>query len=226
MDEAHRQLLEWQSQIIQTTGDDLLRNGAIAEHILTILAELRGQSDRSAVLEAGEEIHSEWVRTSASQVVTTRLVRQMSLFTIPQPRLRTYLYASQYLFLGESYFRFCVDLTRFLCDAMRGGEARWGVFREQSERESLFAKLNQLERDGIDCFSEMYDRRLRNSLAHGKFEITREGMFKCWMRADRTDLRELTIDDLVRTFDRISDVTMIVSLLFPRCMVPEFLAGV
>ena len=225
MDEAHLQRREWISRIMQGTWNDLGRNSASAEHVVSILAELKGQADRSVLLEAREQIQSEWVRISASQLTTTRFVRQLSLFTIPEPALRTYLYASQYLFLGESYFRFCVDLVRFLCDAMRGGEPSWTAFCEQSAGKSLFSKLVQLERDGIQCFSELYDRPLRNSLAHGNFEITKDGIFKCWMRADRLDLRDLNIDDLIRAFDRICDVTMIVSLLFSRCMTTEFVAG-
>lgn len=225
MNKAYLQHQEWISRIKQTMADDLVRNGMLAENILAQFTRLRGNADRSHLLEDRDHIRSEWVRISASQLTTTHLVRQVSLFTISEPELRTYLYATQYLFLGETYFLFCVDLVTFFCEIMRGSASSWTEFEEQSAGKSLFAKLAQLEKDGIDYFSKMYDRPLRNSLAHGNFEVTKDGHFRCWMRADQSDIRELSIDDLIKAFDQISDVTMIVSFIFSRGMTSEFLGG-
>jgi len=218
--------LKWISKIQQSTIDDILKNSQIAESILHIFLSIKGNEDRTRLLSQQYAIRKDWTRISASQLNTSRLVRLMALQFVDQSELQTYLYATQYIFLGETYVQFCIDLFNYICDSLSGQTSvDWDAYLNVQANKTVHVKLASLHSYGIDCFSDLYDRHLRNSLAHGKYEIDKLGNLKSWSRRDESDVRILSMKELVGKYDDVSDLTQITSLVFGRCMSEEFLTS-
>src|SRR5437867_191845 len=96
--EFHDHIRQFQAALNQ----EFLRDATIAFQALEIFAQLKGGADRSELVAQADAIRDEWLRLSVHQEKTTRFVRTIAL-SLGDSGLRTYLYATQYLFLAETY---------------------------------------------------------------------------------------------------------------------------
>lgn len=217
--EFHDHIRQFQAGLIQ----DFERDTTIAFQALEILAQLKGGADRGELAAQAGAIRDEWLRLSIHQQKTTRYVRTIAL-SLGDSGLRTYLYATQYLFLAETYVQFWADVVLFLCDSMREPvRSEWQDARRKLSRQSLHSKLVSLERENIQFIGVLFDRQLRNALAHGQFEIADDGTLTCWTAGDRTQTRSMSLDDLIGKFNNITDLAATAWFLFTSCIDPSFL---
>jgi hypothetical protein len=143
----------------QAIKKGFIQNSYRANEIAGRLRLLKGSADRTSVLSQRDVIMADWRRISSTQFMSSWLVRQMAMSTIPQPDLRTYLYATQYLFLAETYVVFLIDFVSYLCERLNTGPPDdWRHYLRIQRRKTVHAKVKKLDELGITCFSKFYDR--------------------------------------------------------------------
>ncbi len=202
--------LTYQTAVALQAEADILLNSALADEVAAIIQASISSPGRARLSRDRTALKQSWALSSIQEQRTTTLTRLLTrqhgeLF--PQ-QLRVHLYATQYVYVSETRLGLALDTATYLVGLGEGPHVRWTDHQDGQLRESIYKKLVRLEREGIFVYSELFDRQLRNALAHGDFEFDEDSDLVI-----RSSRKRYTFDDLMDAVDAISDAAAISLLL-------------
>jgi hypothetical protein len=208
--EEQAALIEWRARATEQARSDLVVNNELATDIVRVLGSRKADADHCWLLREREAIKTSWLRVTEAQATTTGMSRVLFRDNrLGSPRLSTYLYATQYLFLCESQLTLALDLILYFADALSCLDDRfrsWADYRAHKIRKStMHKKLSSLDELGISFFSLSFDKDLRNQLAHCHFRV-RDEVLLVGRIDDAEHEREYSREDLMFCCDQITDV--------------------